>query len=102
MSEYNRRMPSNAKAQTVPGTPMQQMWHVLNFHEHRLIQLTNVIQQRQQQEGNVELASVLEQLEHLKSRIDTLEKNKKKSQANNVTISRANYLPGFNLISTRY
>ena len=39
MSEYNRNVSSNSKAQTVPGTPMQQMWHILNFHEERLTQL---------------------------------------------------------------
>ena len=87
MSNYNSR--SNLKmsqSQTVPGTPMQQMWHVLNFHEHRLIQLTQNIQQRQHQEENAELADVLEQLEQLKFRLDALEK-KKKSNTDNVTMS---------------
>ena len=47
MSEYNRNLSSNTKGQAVPGTPMQQMWHVLNFHEHRLMQLTQHLQQQQ-------------------------------------------------------
>ena len=49
MSRYSRRVPqeSNSKisssssgnfgksqpSQSIPGTPLQQMWHILNFHE---------------------------------------------------------------------
>tara|TARA_R110002074_G_scaffold238490_1_gene410396 strand:- start:275 stop:445 length:171 start_codon:yes stop_codon:yes gene_type:complete len=46
MSEYNRQSSSNTKGQSIPGTPAQQMWHVLNFHEQRLSQLTQHLQQQ--------------------------------------------------------
>jgi len=49
MSEYNRRASSNVKGQSIPGTPAQQMWHVLNFHEQRLQQLTQHLQEQQSQ-----------------------------------------------------
>ena len=63
MSRYSRRVPqeSNSKIphlqisihakhlnqQTIPGTPLQQMWHILNFHETRLTQLSQFLQQQE-------------------------------------------------------
>ena len=67
MSRYSRRIPkeSNAKIsssrnnsrqtlqpQSIPGTPLQQMWHILNFHETRLTQLTQFLQQQESNAGN--------------------------------------------------
>ena len=67
MSRYSRRIPkeSNAKisssrnnsrqtqqAQSIPGTPLQQMWHILNFHETRLTQLSQFLQQQESNAGN--------------------------------------------------
>ena len=42
----------NAKEQIVPGTPMQQMWHILNFHEERLKQLTQYLHMRKSTNSN--------------------------------------------------
>ena len=50
MSEYNRRESSNTQGQSIPGTSAQQMWHVLNFHEQRLQQLTQHLQEQQSQQ----------------------------------------------------
>ena len=41
----NSKISSNSASQSVPGTPLQQMWHVLNFHEQRLIQISQVMQE---------------------------------------------------------
>ena len=99
MSEYNRNLSSNAKGQAVPGTPMQQMWHVLNFHEQRLMQLTQHLQQQstnsdfntdQKSEAQhlVEYNTVLQQVEDLKARVSTLETEKEKFKyPSNVTLS---------------
>ena len=92
MSEYNRRASSNVKGQSIPGTPAQQMWHVLNFHEQRLQQLTQHLQEQpsQQQSPNsgtnskseaqhlVEYNTLLQQVENLKARVTALEAEKEK------------------------
>jgi len=41
----NSKISSNPASQSVPGTPLQQMWHVLNFHEQRLIQISQAMQE---------------------------------------------------------
>ena len=99
MSEYNRRSFSNTKGQSIPGTSMQQMWHVLNFHEHRLIQLTQHLQQQQQLPNSgtdskseaqhlVEYNTLLQQVEGLKARVTVLEAEKEKFKyPSNVTLS---------------
>jgi len=101
MSEYNSRSFSNTKGQSIPGTPMQQMWHVLNFHEQRLLQLTQHLQNQQEQQlpnsdtGSkseakhlVEYNTLLQQLEDLKTRVSTLEtENEKFKYPSNVTLS---------------
>ena len=63
MSRYSRRVPkeSNSKIssssnyktttsqqQTIPGTPIQQMWHILNFHETRLTNCHNFYKTKNQ------------------------------------------------------
>ena len=100
MSSYNRNVSSNSKGQSVPGTPMQQMWHVLNFHEQRLMQLTQHLQQQPPTNSNfntnqksdaqhlVEYNTVLQQVEDLKVRVSTLEAEKEKVKfPSNVTLS---------------
>ena len=100
MSEYNSRSFSNTKGQSIPGTSMQQMWHVLNFHEQRLLQLTQHLQNQQQQLPNsdtdlkseaqhlVEYNTLLQQVEDLKTRVSTLEtENEKFKYPSNVTLS---------------
>ena len=100
MSDYNRNVSSNSKGQSVPGTPMQQMWHVLNFHEQRLMQLTQHLQQQpstnsgfntnQKSEAQhlVEYNTLLQQVEDLKSRVSILEAEKEKFKyPSNVTLS---------------
>jgi hypothetical protein len=34
--------------EVVPGTSIQQMWHVLNFHEQRFTQITQYLQVMEQ------------------------------------------------------
>ena len=98
MSEYNRRAYSNVKGQSIPGTPAQQMWHVLNFHEHRLLQLAQHLQQQQlpnsgtdsksEAQHLVEYNTLLQQVEDLKTRVSTLEAEKEKFKyPSNVTLS---------------
>ena len=41
----NSKISSKSASQSVPGTPLQQMWHVLNFHEQRLVQISQVMQE---------------------------------------------------------
>ena len=36
MSRINNKSNATKPAQTVPGNPIQQMWHVLTFHEKRI------------------------------------------------------------------
>jgi len=87
MSEYNRNVPTNSQGQAVPGTPMQQMWHVLNFHEQRLQQMTQHLQEQPLHNGGntsqksealqlVEYNTLLQQVEDLTSRVNTLEAEK--------------------------
>uniref|UniRef100_A0A6C0EME2 Uncharacterized protein n=1 Tax=viral metagenome TaxID=1070528 RepID=A0A6C0EME2_9ZZZZ len=97
MSEYNRRASSNTQGQSIPGTSAQQMWHVLNFHEHRLLQLTQHLQQQSSNSDTdskseaqhlVEYNTLLQQVEKLKARVSTLEAEKEKSRyPSNVTLS---------------
>lgn len=96
MSEYNSRSFSNTKGQSIPGTPMQQMWHVLNFHEQRLLQLTQHLQQlpnsdtdsKSEAQHLVEYNTLLQQVEGLKTRVSTLEaENEKFKYPSNVTLS---------------
>ena len=98
MSEYNRRAYSNVKGQSIPGTPAQQMWHVLNFHEQRLQQLTQHLQEQQSPNSGtnskseaqhlVEYNTLLQQVENLKARVSTLEAEKEKSRyPSNITLS---------------
>jgi hypothetical protein len=98
MSEYNRRAYSNVKGQSIPGTPAQQMWHVLNFHEQRLQQLTQHLQEQQSPNSGtnskseaqhlVEYNTLLQQVDDLKARVNALEAEKEKFKyPSNVTLS---------------
>tara|TARA_Y100001936_G_scaffold67490_1_gene66467 strand:- start:188 stop:595 length:408 start_codon:yes stop_codon:yes gene_type:complete len=120
MSRYSRRIPkeSNAKisssrnnsrqtqqAQSIPGTPLQQMWHILNFHETRLTQLSQFLQQQEANNGNeksgenaqvapsdteqmIQYNTLLQQVQELTDRVEKLEaENKQLSQGNMVSLS---------------
>ena len=121
MSRYSRRIPkeeSNAKisssrnnsrqiqqSQSIPGTPLQQMWHILNFHETRLTQLSQFLQQQESNAGNekggenaqvapsetehmIQYNTLLQQVQELTDRVEKLEaENKQLSQGNMVSLS---------------
>jgi len=100
MSDYNRTVSSNSKGQTIPGTPIQQLWQVLNFHEQRLMELTQHLQQqpstnsgfntnkKSEAQHLVEYNTLLQQVEDLKTRVSTLEAEKEKNKyPSNVTLS---------------
>ena len=117
MSRYSRRVPteSNSKIssssnhktvtsqqQTIPGTPIQQMWHILNFHETRLTQLSQFLQDHESNSGNtgekgentsetehmIQYNTLLQQVQELNERVERLEtENKELSQGNMVSLS---------------
>ena len=116
MSRYSRRVPkeSNSKIsssnyntvtsqqQTIPGTPIQQMWHILNFHETRLTQLSQFLQNQESNSGNtgekgentsetehmIQYNTLLQQVQELNERVERLEtENKELSQGNMVSLS---------------
>jgi len=120
MSRYSRRLPkeSNSKIssssnhqtvtsqqQTIPGTPIQQMWHILNFHETRLTQLSQFLQKQESNNGNtnegdnshtaqsetehmIQYNTLLQQVQELTDRVEKLEaENKQLSQGNMVSLS---------------
>jgi len=96
MSEYNRNVSPQAQAQTVPGTPMQQMWHILNFHEERFKQLDKHLNMQKSTNANqksgarhlAEYNTLLQQVRNLKSRVSTLEAEKERVKfPSNVTLS---------------
>ena len=65
--------------QGIPGTSVQQMWHVLNFHEHRLVQLTDHLHPD---------GELLQQIKQLNLRVKSLEASLAKSkQSTNVSLS---------------
>ena len=101
MSAYNRRT-NNTKTQfntndktssmapkTIPGTPLQQMWTILNFHEQRLSQMTQYLQQVEAGETNnqqkaqpteteqmIQYNTLLQQVSELSERVANLEAQK--------------------------
>jgi len=101
MSAYNRRT-NNTKTQfntndktssmapkTIPGTPLQQMWTILNFHEQRLSQMTQYLQQVEAGQSNneqktqpteteqmIQYNTLLQQVSELSERVATLEAQK--------------------------
>jgi len=98
MSEYNRNVSSNSKPQTVPGTPLQQMWHILNFHEERFNQMEKYLSMQNSNTGGINKKSetqhleeynlLVSQVESLKTRLSTLEAKMEKGEfPSNVTLS---------------
>jgi len=111
MSSYNRRT-GNTKRQfnnddktssmapkTIPGTPLQQMWTILNFHEQRLSQMSQYLQQVEVGETNnqqkaqpteteqmIQYNTLLQQVSELSERVATLEAQKS-TAAGGVTLS---------------
>ena len=105
MSAYNRRngnVREHTKMQyntsdktasmapkTIPGTPLQQMWTVLNFHEQRLSQMTQYLQQVEAGNSNneqsvqpteteqmIQYNTLLQQVSELSERVANLEAQK--------------------------
>ena len=115
MSAYNRRSNSsqrnskvpakgfnNAQAPptTIPGTPLQQMWTVLNFHEQRLAQVSQYLQQLEETktdtpnqngpsetEQMIQYNTLLQQVSELTDRVAQLEAGEKGSDSNMVTLN---------------
>tara|TARA_Y100000817_G_C16518404_1_gene394437 strand:- start:138 stop:527 length:390 start_codon:yes stop_codon:yes gene_type:complete len=114
MSAYNRRSGNvqNTKMQyntndktasmapkVIPGTPLQQMWTILNFHEQRLSQMTQYLQQVEAGQSNneqqaqpteteqmIQYNTLLQQVSELSERVAILEA-KKTSDGEEVTLS---------------
>ncbi len=92
----NRRM--NPVSQSIPGTPMQQMWHVLNFHEERLLQMAQYIHRMENTENTksdssnkpteteqmIQYNTLLQQVSELTDRVRALEADKGKSPSTNM------------------
>ena len=101
MSAYNRRTnntktqfntnekTSSMAPQTIPGTPLQQMWTILNFHEQRLSQMSQYLQQVEagethnqqmaqptETEQMIQYNTLLQQVSELSERVATLEAQK--------------------------
>ena len=73
----------------IPGTPLQQMWTILNFHEQRLSQMTQYLQQVEAGNSNneqsvqpteteqmIQYNTLLQQVSELSERVATLEAQK--------------------------
>ena len=112
MSAYNRRT-NNTKTQfntndktssmapkTIPGTPLQQMWTILNFHEQRLAQVSQYLQQLEETktdtpnqngpsetEQMIQYNTLLQQVSELTDRVAQLEAGEKSSDSNMVTLN---------------
>lgn len=115
MSAYNRRAYSsqeNRKVQrfkdtkisdtpptTIPGTPLQQMWTILNFHEHRLGQMTQYLQKIEGDEKNtsnqvpneteqmIQYNTLLQQVSELTERVAKLEGETSQQRSNMVSLN---------------
>jgi len=114
MSAYNKRTQnfqqrskrqsfSNTKVSNtpppVPGTPLQQMWTVLNFHEQRLGQMSQYLQKMdemnttpKQQETNetehmIQYNTLLQQVSELTDRVAKLEAEKTSNVVESISFS---------------
>ena len=97
MSNYkSNEFVSAGQGQSIPGTPMQQMWHVLNFHEQRLMQVTQHLQKQSQEKPApqkseaqqlVEYNTLFEKIEQLTDRITELEKQQTNSNDGNLSLN---------------
>jgi len=104
MSRYNNKIVESkklSKEQQLSGTPIQQMWHVLNFHEQRLLQIAQYMQNQERSNKQkinsqneksttqhlVDYNTVLQSLDELKDRVSMLEKKFGTKESNNVTLS---------------
>lgn len=78
MSQYNKNEVI-APSQTVPGTPIQQMWHILNFHEKRFLQISKELQSHAKDNESivkqtVEHGILLQKITDLEDKVAMLEK----------------------------
>jgi len=79
MSQYNTKQTSS-RTEHIPGSSLQQMWHVMKFHEGRLTKiaeqlklLTNTGTNKTDAQHLVQYNVLLEEIERLKERVQILE-----------------------------
>tara|TARA_B100001287_G_scaffold269486_1_gene267021 strand:+ start:997 stop:1374 length:378 start_codon:yes stop_codon:yes gene_type:complete len=109
MSSYNSKRVNSrqnssgsAPPQQIPGTPLQQMWTILNFHEQRLSQVSSYLQHLEtgnngnskeqiekpsETEQMIQYNTILQQVSELTDRVAKLEAEKNNSSTNNVSLS---------------
>jgi len=113
-SQQNTSVPSNVPPQKIPGTPLQQMWTILNFHEQRLSQVSSYLQHLESeskvtsQEQNekpseteqmIQYNTLLQQVSELTERVAKLEAEKNNVSENNVSLSiEDNFSPNSTLV----
>jgi len=66
MSDYNRKIEQPSATQNIPGTTMQQMWHVLNFHEQRFVKLAELLQSSEEKR-DLEIKELTERIKSLEA-----------------------------------
>ena len=119
MSSYNSRrvnsqQNTNVPPQKIPGTPLQQMWTILNFHEQRLSQVSSYLQHLESEgKGNsqeqntkpseteqmIQYNTLLQQVSELTERVAKLEAEKTNVSENNVSLSiEDNFSPNSTLV----
>ena len=66
--KYSKNNTKNEPSQTVPGNPLQQMWHVLTFHEKRF----NILDARfkELKKENIELKNLINEIKALNNSSD--------------------------------
>ena len=102
-SERNSKILSSSdnderQYQSIPGTPLQQMWHILNFHETRLTQLSQYLQEEASKDQNkgenksetdqlIQYNTLLEQVQDLTERVHKLEAENENLSGNKLSLS---------------
>ena len=86
-------------APAIPGTPLQQMWTVLNFHEHRLKQMAQYLQKLDglnnastqggttETEHMIQYNTLLQQVSELTDRVTELEATKESNNEQGISFS---------------
>jgi len=99
VQRFNDTKTSNTPPTTIPGTPLQQMWTILNFHEQRLGQMTKYLQKIEGDENNtpnqaptdtehmIQYNTLLQQVSELTERVAKLETEKESNNAQSISFS---------------
>jgi hypothetical protein len=66
MSSYNRKIEQSSVVQNIPGTSMQQMWHVMNFHEQRFVKLAELLKSSEEKR-DLEIKELTERIKSLEA-----------------------------------